>query len=75
MTKEELKAKLTSDPEARKKFITATSDYYKSIGLTATQQDIATLSDNLEKAAKPGVRPFPIIIIVILPFPSGPDRV
>jgi hypothetical protein len=71
VTKEELKAKLASDPEARKKFITATADYYKSIGLSATQQDIATLSDNLEKAAKPGPKmPFPIIIII----PSDPVR-
>jgi hypothetical protein len=69
VTKEELKAKLTSDPEARKKFISATSEYYKSIGLTATQDDIAKLSDHLEKGSKPGVRPFPIIIIIIFPEP------
>jgi hypothetical protein len=67
VTKEELKAKLTSDPEARKKFLTATTDYYKSIGLSATKEDLDALSANLEGAGKPNFRP--IIIIIIFPLP------
>jgi len=66
MTKEELKAKLISDPEARKKFIAATTEYYKSIGLTADHKDLAELSKNLSTTKVGGIRVtiFPIIFVI-----------
>jgi hypothetical protein len=77
MTKEELKEKLTSDPEARKKFIAATADYYKSVGLAADHKDLTELSDHLtDSAAKSNARRiFPIIIVIVLPGPlSSPAK-
>jgi hypothetical protein len=72
MTKEELKAKLVSDPEARKKFIAATSEYYKSVGLTADHQDLAALSTNLNDAARGSI---PIVLIVpIVIWPGIPVK-
>ncbi len=72
MTKEELKAKLASDPEARKKFIAATTEYYKSVGLKADHEDLAALSHNLNDAARSGI---PIVIIVpIVIWPGIPAK-
>jgi hypothetical protein len=69
MTKEELKNKLISDPEARKKFIASTAEYYKSIGLPADHADLSTLAEHLKKNAEAGkaARPFPPFPIVV-PF-------
>ena len=66
MTKEELKEKLLTDPEARKKFIAATADYYKSVGLTADHADLSALAEHLNSAGKSGsaIRIVPIIIII-----------
>ncbi len=73
MTKEELRKKLLSDPEARKKFIAATADYYKSVGLPANDADLTALAENLNSAGKSGsaIRIVPIIIIIWEP-PIGP---
>jgi hypothetical protein len=66
MTKEELRAKLLSDPEARKKFIAATAAYYKSVGLPADDADLTALAEHLNSAKKSDsvIRIVPIIIII-----------
>jgi hypothetical protein len=70
MTKEELKEKIITDPEARKKFIAATTEYYKAIGLNADHKDLATLSDQLRTPAmSTSPRIIPIIVPIIVWFP------
>jgi hypothetical protein len=73
MTKEELKKKILTDPEARKKFIAATAEYYRSVGLPADDADLSALAEHLNSAGKSGsaIRIVPIIIIIWEP-PIGP---
>ncbi len=58
---------MISDPEARKKFIAATTEYYKSIGLTADHKDLAELSKNLSTTKVGGIRVVivPLVIFVV----------
>jgi hypothetical protein len=69
MTKEELKEKVTNDPEARAKFLASAKKFYEDLGIGTDHEELHTLADAHAKAASRPI-PLPIIfprIIVIFP--------
>ena len=67
MTKEELKEKLTKDPEARAKFLASASKFYNEIGLGAEHEDLTAIKSHVARFPEPFPWPHPIVIVII-PF-------
>ena len=53
MTKDELKQKLATDPDARQQFLAHTQKFYQNIGLDVSDEEMNTQKEALDRLATP----------------------